>query len=209
MTHRTDEFTSAETSDRVDPHVRSGRVPRARRCGLAIVATAVALNALAFAAPPAGASTLANSGSYEMRPFVSAASPMFGCYTGGIGIGGVRVQAPSNLGRVEVYFTFSAYTTNSSGQWVHFILNKATGANADSPNPGGVTLQPGQTFVSRPTGWGAPHGYFYMEVEVDWHWFNGATPGVSFSKVTVKPTTVSDYTASYRYQGSGYSYCYQ
>jgi hypothetical protein len=175
---------------------------------IVLIALLLATGASLLGAGSAGAATYVNTPGYQydMRGFVATGTPLFGCWTGAIGLGSIRLQAPSNLGTVRALITFSAWTTNSSGQWVRYTY--PNGENAKSPNPyPGIVMTPGQVKSTTPSSWAVPRGYYYLEVEVDWHYDNSSSQ-LSFSKVTIKPTTTADYSATYRYQGNGYSYCY-
>jgi hypothetical protein len=162
----------------------------------AIVAAAAMIAAFGAFVHDAEAAQYVNTGSYDMRGFVATANPLYRCGTGYVGLGQMTARAPSNLGAVKAYATFYVQTTDSLGHW--YV------AKTGSPLPGGVTLQPGQSYTFPALSLLTGAGYYYAYAQIDFHFASGAR----IATVDVRPTVVGDWSASYRYQGDGYSYCY-
>lgn len=168
-----------------------------RSFALAAAVTLATLVTAGLGARNAEAALYVNSG-YDMRAFVATGTPLFTCGTGYLGLGQISVRAPTNLGPVTAYVTYYLSTTNSLGQW--YALTP-TG----TPEPGGYRFAPGGLHTFRAFWMTTPAaGYYYGHAQVDFHYTNGP----SFGKVDIYPTTTSDWSSAFRYQGQGYSYCY-
>ena len=142
-------------------------------------------------------------GPYDMRPYVSTPEPLFGCYTGGaLGIKAVTVTSPGNL-NTKVYVTFRVNQW-LNGRWV--LLPDLGG----SPLPGGKVLAAGQRFTFPAASFGVHGaGYFYIEADVDFHYLDGPSAGWRIGDVFLKPNTINDYEAPWRWPGGGKPYCYK
>ena len=137
-----------------------------------------------------------------MTGFVNPWTPQFYCANGSIGLYPVELHAPSNFGTVAALITLTPFLWTNSG----FV-----GQLSQSPNQyPGIKMNAGTWAWSSGGVWSAPKpGWYELEVSVQWYYVSptGLLSLYPFARVDVKPSTPTDYAATYTGQIYGVQVC--
>jgi hypothetical protein len=181
------------------PMTEQDQTPRPKRVKRILAAGILCLAAIFLATQPANALTMASeAGSqYNMTGYVSPGTPLFGCSTGYLSMGSIRVWTP-NLGPQHVFV--AVYVDRWDGyKWQPYTTN--------TPWYGGIDLASGQTFLFPQKDIPSGPGYYRAEAVVDFHYWNTYNKG-SYGKVHLYANSIYDWNATYRNVDGGRSYCY-
>ena len=138
---------------------------------------------------------------------VYPATPQFWCGNGQVGMYPIWLKAPSSFGTVAALITFKSWRYTGPGNLWEPELSHSP--NPHLGNPGPPVMSPGGWASTSGGVWSVPqHGWYYMQVEVQWWYYSNGDISRDFAKVDVLPTTPTDYAASYHTQIYGYQVCY-
>jgi hypothetical protein len=154
----------------------------------------------------AGATTKVNDPNYvwNLTGNVYPSAPQFWCGNGQVGMYPVALHAPTGFGTVAAAITFTSWRyTGPGNQWYREF------SHSPNPVPDEPKMSPGGWASTSGGVWSVQqHGWYYMQVEVQWWYYTNGNISRDFSKVDVQPTTSTDYAASYHSQIYGYQVCY-
>jgi hypothetical protein len=175
---------------------RTARERTSQRLTRVVVSGALLVSAPVVSAQPASALTYSvQRGPYDMRAYVSTPSSVFGCGPGYVYLSGLTVRNPFSYG-VRVYQTYVVQRWNGSSWPV---------VASGSVQPNGVYLAPGASLTFARNAVPSFSGYYYANMQADFHVYSN---GAELGDVTIHPDLAGDWSSTYRYQGSRFSYCW-